>query len=258
VSAPRRPSRSLAPDLERLGVVKIVGLGGVGGIVARYLATWLGAQRHPARLVLIDGDAFEARNAERMLFSRGGNKAAVVRDDLLEQLPESELLLSAVEEYVSAVNLPRLVQSGDVVLLAVDNHATRKLVADHCTRLDDVCLISGGNDGVGADAAGQPLRGTFGNVQIQVRRAGRDVSPRLDAFHPEIASPRDAHPGELSCTQALVAVPQLLFTNLATASAMLSTLYLHACDALHYPELCFDIAEGVMRLVPLPAPPAPE
>jgi len=32
----------------------------------------------------------------------------------------------------------------DLVLLAVDNHATRKLVSDHCARLDNVCLISGG------------------------------------------------------------------------------------------------------------------
>lgn len=258
MSAPTgSPRRPLVPRPERLDAIKLLGLGGVGGIVARYLVAWLGALGHSARVVLIDGDAFEPRNAERMLFSRCGNKAAVVRDDLLEHLRGSELLLSAVGEYADVANLPRLVQDGDLVLLAVDNHATRKLVADHCSRLDDICLISGGNDALGEDAAGHPVRGTCGNVQIQIRRDGRDASPRLDAFHPEIASPQDAAPGGLSCTQALLQEPQILFTNLATASAMLNALYLHACDALHYPELCFDIAEGVMRPIPLPAPRAP-
>jgi len=49
-------------------------------------------------------------------------------------------------------------------------------------------------------------------------------------------------------------VPQVLFTNLAVASAMLNTLWLYLCGALHYSELALDIAEGLMRPVPLPVP----
>ena len=47
-------------------------------------------------------------------------------------------------------------------------------------------------------------------------------------------------------------MPQLLFTNLATASALCNAFLLHASRDLGYPELCFDIAEGLMRPVPLP------
>jgi hypothetical protein len=178
----------------------------------------------------------------------------VVRDDLLDLVEDSRLTLSAIEEYVTPENLDRLLVDGDVVLLAVDNHATRKLVGDHCARrLADVCLISGGNDGVGEDSAGHQQRGTCGNVQIHFRREGRDETPPIAAYHPEIANPRDALPTDLSCTEALTSIPQVLFTNLTTATVMLNAFFLHACRSLDYPEVCFDIADGLMRPVRLPS-----
>ncbi len=247
----------LEPYFEDIASVKLIGQGGVGGIVARYLTAFLAAAPEPTSLILIDGDDFEAENAERMLFSACGNKSEVVRDDLLPFVDESSpLTLAAIPEYLTAENLPRLLCDGDVILLAVDNHATRKLVADHCrTKLSDVCLISGGNDGVGPDGSGTPQRGTFGNVQIHLRRDSLDLSPPLGAYHPEIDAPRDELPTEASCTEALLSVPQILFTNLATASAMLNAFFLYACRRLDYPELCFDIADGRMQPLRLPWPP---
>ena len=219
--------------------------------VARYLSLYLAHAGQPTCLTLIDGDFFEASNAPRSFFSSFGNKAAVVRDDLLDMLDDVALTLAAIEEYVSPENLPRLIREGDCVLLCVDNHATRKLVAEHCAKLDDVCLISGGNDGVGEDADGRFLRGTYGNVQVQVRSGGKDLSPALTAYHPEIEHPTDALPTDLSCTEAMLSVPQILFTNLATASAMLNAVYLEACNARDYAEVCFDVAEGLMTPVEL-------
>lgn len=256
VSAParREPRPPLVADLDVLRSVKVIGLGGIGGVVARYLVLYLAASGAPSRVTLVDGDRFEPDNAGRMLFSREGNKAAVVREDLLGLTEGSALTLVAVEEFATPENLARLVRRDDMVLLAVDNHATRKLVADHCATLDDVCLVSGGNDGVGADASGRPRRGTCGNVQVHRRRNGRDETPPLDAFHPEIATPRDRLPTEISCTDALVSVPQILFANLAAASAMLGTVFLAACDALDYPELCFDFERALMRPLPLRVP----
>jgi hypothetical protein len=250
--AKRPRATALVPHIQDVDRVKLIGLGGVGGIVARYLVAFLAAADHPVRVLLIDGDEFEPRNAERMLFSQCGNKAAVVRDDLLDCVEDGSLTLAAVEEYANSENLGRLVVEGDVVLLCVDNHATRKLVSDHCRGLRDVCLISGGNDGVGEDGAGRTQRGSFGNVQVHRRRQGVDETPPIDTFHPEIETPRDQLPDDVSCSEALLSVPQLLFTNLATASALLNAFFLHACRHLGYSELCFDIAEGLMRPVPLP------
>lgn len=245
--------RSLVPDPTRVGSVKLIGLGGVGGIVARYLAVFLTALGAPMRLVLIDGDDFEAKNASRMLFGRAGNKAAVVSEELLAHLPEASLTLLAIEEYVTGENLPRLIRDGDLVILAVDNHATRKLVAEFCaTKLDRVCLVSGGNDGVGEDSLGRVLRGTAGNVQIHVREDGENLTPPLIEFHPEIEDPADLLPTDAHCTDMLESVPQILPTNLAAASAILNAVWLFACDALPYAEVAFDIERGRMAPVPLP------
>jgi hypothetical protein len=245
----------LEPRPEELGAIKLIGLGGTGGIVARYLVMYLAALDLPVRVVLIDGDEFEAKNAERMFFSRYGNKAAVLHEDLAATLGDASVTLSAIEQYITAENVGELLHDGDVVLLAVDNHATRKLVAEHCAdSLTDVCLISGGNDGVGKDSHGHLVQGTYGNVQVHLREGGRDRTPNLFAYHPEIANPADVMPSEISCTEAIHSVPQIVFANLAAASAMLNAFYLHVCQNLGYAEVCFDIRDALMRPVELPAP----
>jgi hypothetical protein len=249
------PNQLLEPRIPLNLSVKVIGLGGVGGPVARYLALFLAAQPVPTRLVLIDGDAFEPSNASRMFFGDCGNKAAVLHAELLPRVAESALTLLAVEEYVSAGNISRLIREEDVVILAVDNHATRKLVNDHCaTELKNACLISGGNDGVSSEPGAHVHRGTYGNVQVYLRRDGQDASLSLARFHPEIAQPADRHPSEKSCTEIVATVPQILFTNLLVATSILGSFWLHLCGRLHYSEVAFDLADAVMNPVPLPTP----
>jgi molybdopterin/thiamine biosynthesis adenylyltransferase len=217
---------------------------------------YLAAQDEPCRVVLIDGDRFEASNATRMFFSSQGNKAAVVRNDLRERFKDSALTLIAVEQYVTPENAAQLLGTGgagEIILLAVDNHATRKLVSDYCQKLDDICLISAGNDGVGEDkSTGKTLNGTYGSCQIYVRQNGVERSPALSRFHPEIAAPADKLPTDRSCTELIASVPQILFTNLAAASHMLNAMWLYLSGGLDYAELNFDIALGRSAPAPLP------
>ena len=252
---PRKHNLPLAPvRLPPDSVVKVIGLGGVGGIAARYLALYLGSLRMPLRLVLMDGDAFEPTNFSRMFFLRHGNKAAVIRDDLAERFAQTQLAILAIEEYVNADNIDRLIRENDIVILAVDNHATRKLCSDFCAKhRRNVVLISGGNDGIGKDSSGRERRGTYGNCQVYVRR-GKDLSPSLTRYHPEIASPADRLPGDKSCAELVLSVPQILFANLTAAAAILNTFWLYVGGGLHYSEIAFDIADGIMRPAPLPAP----
>lgn len=253
-----KPADELVPRLPEDACVRLVGLGGVGGALARFGSMFLASLDMPCRMLLIDGDQFEPSNATRMFFSHHGNKAAVTHLELVDRFASSNLTLLAIEEFVTPLNIGRLLGGsgeGNVILLAVDNHATRKLVGDYCRTLDDVCLISGGNDGVGPDSSGRIHRGTFGTCQIHLRRGGQDLSPEMSRFHPEIAHPEDKLPTDRSCTELVATVPQILFANLATASAMLNTLWLHLCGRLPYPELCFDIALGKMSPVPLPMRP---
>lgn len=250
MSARPAPQVSLAPG----ATFKLVGLGGVGGIVARYLLLFLRSLHTPVRVVFLDGDAFEQGNARRMAFHRTGNKAEVLREQLLPLLDGSQVSLEAIGEYLTPESLPRLVRAGDTLLLAVDNHATRKLVSDFVAGLPDAALFSGGNDGAGPDSLGVERAGTYGNVQIQLRHGGRDASPALTAFHPEIAQPADRRPDEQDCLEAMESTPQLLFANLQVASCLLSALWLQLCGQLHYGELAFDIHEGRMAPSGLPGP----
>ncbi len=246
------PTRTpeLVPRLAQNSTIKLIGLGGVGGIVARYGALFISSLDQSARFVLIDGDGFEPGNTGRMVFTTYANKAVVIRDELLGFLAQSKLTLTAIEEHVDESNIERLVNDRETIILAVDNHATRKLVSDYCASLSNVCLISGGNDGVEERADGRLLRGTYGNCQVHVRRAGVDITPSLSQYHAEIREPADRLPTDLSCIEAAAdSAPQILFANLQTASAILNTLWLYLCDGLHYSEVCFDIADGLMRPV---------
>ncbi len=140
-----------APDLASGTTIKVIGLGGVGSIVARYVAVYLAALGGYLRLVLIDGDSFEESNGTRMLFRYAGNKARVVREELLERLRGTELIIESVEEFVTPANADRLLGDGDIILACLDNHASRLLLTKRCSALADVTLISGGNDGIGAE-----------------------------------------------------------------------------------------------------------
>ena len=256
MNSPALPrNRVLQPRLPDNSTVKLIGLGGVGQIVARYVALFLASLGVEVRLVLLDGDSFEPSNVTRMLFSACGNKAAVTRDELLPRFSESGLSLIAIEDYLTPDNISRLILEGDLVLLTVDNHATRKLVNDHCAHLRDVCLISGGNDAAGKDAGSAERRGTYGNVQVYLRSHGQDVTPPLTRHHPEILTPADHLPTDQHCTDLITSVTKILFTNLAVASNILNTLWLYLCGGLHYGELAFDIADGLMRpTMPLAQP----
>jgi hypothetical protein len=224
--------------------LKLIGLGGVGSILLEILARFLHSLMISVRLVLVDGDKFEIRNVQRMAFSSLGNKAEVKAAETIEALGESLVEVVAVPEYLNAENIARLIRPGDHVLLCVDNHPTRRLVSQHCQTLSDVALFSGGND-----AVEPPERlGTYGNVQIAIRRDGQQLTLPITRFHPEIARAEGELPGGPHCGEVALSKPQILFANLSVASAMLNALFAFLCGRLSYQELQFDILAG--RCVP--------
>jgi molybdopterin/thiamine biosynthesis adenylyltransferase len=242
------PAGLLRVDALEAGRVVVVGLGGIGSIVAGHLVLFLASLAGVrARVVLIDGDAFEARNRERTWFPRPGNKAVVLCEHLSERFGRAGLSIRAVDRFVTEENAAAMLLERDVILGCVDNHRARKMLNDRAASLRDVLLISGGNDGIE-----DGLRGTYGNVQVYERRRGKDRNPSLTHLHPEIerAEEGEAEPAA-SCGAIAASAPQLLFTNLAAASAMLNAFYrfLRADEKEPlYDEVCFDILEA--RVVP--------
>ena len=226
--------------------IKVVGCGGIGGHLARNLCHFLYAEQRPAHVSLVDGDTFEEKNRSRMRFTTLANKAVVLARELAQAFGGGSLTIEPIPEYVTPENVRDIVAEGDVVLLAVDNHATRRLVGA-VADLRDVVIVSGGNDGVEPE---EGMEGTYGNVQIVRRVAGVWATNSLTTFHPEIEDATDALPTALGCAElALGGAPQLLFTNLAVASAMLNAFYALVHDRLPYEEVYIDI--GRNRVAPV-------
>ncbi len=111
-----------------------------------------------------------------------------------------------------------LIREGDVVLSCVDNHATRLLISERAVELNNVTVISGGNEF------------TDGNAQVHSRRDGKDITlPVANKYHPEIMKPGDKNPGERQrtggCGVVVASSPQLLFTNHFVSALMLNAFY---------------------------------
>ncbi|MFA6529206.1 MAG: ThiF family adenylyltransferase, partial [Candidatus Gracilibacteria bacterium] len=199
------------------------------------------ATKDKAQVVVIDGDHYQAENADRQEFLDVGNKAEVSAERMNRDFPD--LSIEPKPHYLTEENIFFMINSGDVVLLGVDNHATRKLVSNHCSTLDEIVLISGGNEL------------TDGNVQVYVRSKGKDITPPLTHLHPEIVDPKDRNPADMSCEElAKSGVPQLIFTNLTVAVLMLSAFwmvskFLTGQGKLVYSEQYFDLATGMINAV---------
>lgn len=236
----------LDPSWLRQGRVVMIGLGGIGSILARYLVLFLASLPEEFRVLLADGDDFEPGNAYRMDVPSFQNKAVAMDAELNLRFGREGLVIRSRSQYLNPDTKDDLIREGDFVLLCVDNHATRKLASDRLGELDDGVLISAGNDGVG-----EGERGTYGNVQIYARRDGQIVAGApLDRFHPEIAHPEDISPDEMDCMElAVQGAPQLLPINLAMASAMLSAVvrFLMPPESeTMYDEICLDILDASM------------
>jgi molybdopterin/thiamine biosynthesis adenylyltransferase len=238
-----KPSKMMRQRI-KINRIEIIGIGGIGSIVSLFLSQFLNSLKCECEVYLVDGDLYEPRNKERMLFGRLGNKSVVKAEELSRQFGEF-MRYRPIPEYITRVNIPNVIREGDIVFLCVDNHVTRLIVNNHCRNLRNVVLISGGNDGIenGKD-------GTFGNVQLYVRRDSCDATSPLTRFHSEIANAHDQVPGELGCDEmANQSAPQLLFTNLCVASAMLNVFYGYLRNEVTYEEVYLSITKG--RMVPV-------
>lgn len=211
--------------------VKVVGTGGIGLCLLPTLCRYLNynGEKYPSvEVSLIDGDSFEERNRERQDFVEVGPKASMTAVEYRGKFPR--LMFWDHPVYIADHNIIQMVREHDVVLLCVDNHKTRKLISDRAEELNNVTVISGGNDW------------TDGNVLIHIRRDGKNLTPPLaNKYHPEIVNPADKNPAEVEqkpdgCAEIAVAEPQLLITNNYIAANMLAAFF-NVVDETQYEKV---------------------
>ncbi|MEW6635347.1 MAG: hypothetical protein AB1425_00875 [Actinomycetota bacterium] len=167
------------------------------------------------------------------------------------------LEISAYPNYLApSTPFRELVPEGSIVVGAVDNAATRRLLHERLSVYEDVVYVDAGN------AAAQALSerptheelarvletGWEGQVVCGVRKEHRTVLPfPADAF-PDLVEGEDRLPTEAPCGEAVVSQPQRHLTNVMAATVVLSYLTPLLTDGtvLHHKSF-FDARRGYLR-----------
>ena len=112
--------------------VAVIGCGGLGGYIIEQLAR-LGV----GTIRAIDGDVFEESNLNRQLLSDvtkiGVSKAATAKERVAVVNPD--VRVEALHMYMDEINAPNVVGGCDVVVGALDNIYTRRVLEKTCEEL---------------------------------------------------------------------------------------------------------------------------
>lgn len=109
--------------------VAVIGCGGLGGYLIELL-TRMGI----GHIVAVDGDMFEESNLNRQLLSEvsllGTNKAEAAAARVRQVNPQ--VAVTAITAFLDERNVSSLIQGCDAVLDALDNIASRRILAAAC------------------------------------------------------------------------------------------------------------------------------
>lgn len=149
--------------------VLVVGCGGLGGHIIDQLAR-IGV----GFLRVVDGDVFEPSNLNRQLLSKisllGISKAQAAADHIAHVNPD--ITVEAVDAFMTRQRVRALVADCDVVMDALDNIPSRRLLADACAE-DGIPYVYGAIQGwvaqAGISLPGENLIGKLFPQEVEVR-----------------------------------------------------------------------------------------
>ena len=149
--------------------VLVVGCGGLGGhIIDQLCRIGIGAIR------AVDGDVFEPSNLNRQLLSEipklGVSKAKAAADHIAKVNPD--VSVEAVEAFLTEDNAVRLIAGCDIVLDALDDIPSRRILAAACEKAN-IPYVHGAIQGWVAQAAismpGDHLINTLYPEKIEIK-----------------------------------------------------------------------------------------
>jgi len=126
--------------------ISIIGLGGIGSVLVNTISRFLNSNENlkPITIKLVDGDDYEYKNISRQEFYNYGNKANVKKRELSNRFQNIDYL--DFQMFLDENNISEIVTENSIVFVSVDNHKTRRLVSNYAKKLNNVIVISGGNE----------------------------------------------------------------------------------------------------------------
>ena len=198
----------------------IVGCGGTGGFAATNLFRLLAGSDIP--ISLYDGDVVEPKNLKRQKFTKsdvGKNKALALKDNADETILDVSPIivnnnyLVSEDDFMAEVLINTPDNGVPIIVSAVDNVATRRLINNALEMLPEYIALDSGNN----DQGGQVVITT--NLPITIQDNGF-TKPReatlanMFEVYPELNDIDDKNPGlNPSCDEVVESEPQAMMAN---------------------------------------------
>lgn len=214
----------------------IVGLGGIGSHLLLPIYQYLQYEKNIfEEIILVDGDKYEEKNKSRQVVIDYDNKAIVTADYYRKQF--DKVITTFFDQYITSDNISKIITNNDIVLLCVDNHKTRKVFENYCKELDNITIISGGNELYD------------GNIMIFNRINKENITPLFTELHPEIIDSKDKSPEEMSCEELLESSPQIGIVNATISDIMRRNLFAILHKGIRHYEIFVNCLTATERRI---------
>ena len=213
--------------------IHVIGAGGTGGYCVEYLVRLLAGGDH--KIHVYDGDRVELKNLKRQNFQvcdLDKNKAEVLCARLsAEILDAPELIphsgyLTDEEELLAEILVSLEKDESLVIIMAVDNVATRKMV-NHLIfgKLGRNRILTAALDSGNDNQGGQVVLYANGIVRnrepFKADQAG--ILPSMLQLFPELAAVKDENPGlVMNCAENAESEPQAMMANVRNGELLAS------------------------------------
>lgn len=204
--------------------IHVIGAGGTGGYCVEYLARLLAGGEH--KIHVYDGDMVEVKNLKRQNFHKDDvdlNKAEALCKRLSAQILDAPELIpypgyiTDAETFYADILISLEPDESLILVLAVDNVATRKLVntvvfGNLIQSKTLTVVLDSGND----DQGGQVVLYANGGVRCSepFKQDTMGLLPTMLQVFPELADVDDNNPGlVMDCAENAESKPQAMMCN---------------------------------------------
>lgn len=219
--------------------IYVIGAGGTGGFAMEYLTRLFSDSKQRVTIELFDGDVVEVKNLKRQNFTLDDldiKKSSALLKRLAHNVPEPPTFVDHPDFIIDKDDfmMELMMNTEDdetaIVVLAVDNIATRRLINEAIGELSDtlpIIAIDSGNH----DQGGQVV--LYANVPVtHANMLGKKTQvalPTMLELYPEIdiiKSDADENPGLVeNCAENAESKPQAMMANIKNGEIIASLIH---------------------------------